>query len=84
VVATAALVVAVPATLLGLRALGPAGRSPLSPVVGHGAILVVIAVGYLSMRHQRSVRRRPFHAAVVVLLALLWLLEVAGYLLSWW
>ena len=80
----AVMVVAVTATLLGLRALGPGGRSPLSSVVGHGAILVVLGIGYFSMRHQRSMRQRRFHAAVVVALALLWLVEVVGYLIGWW
>jgi hypothetical protein len=84
VVLIAVMVVAVTATLLGLRVLGPAGRSPLSSVLGHGAMLVVIAIGYVSMRHQRSSRQRRLHAALVVALALLWLVEVVGYLIGWW
>jgi hypothetical protein len=53
-------------------------------VLGHGAILVVIAIGYFSMRHQRSIRQRRFRAALLALLALLWLVEVVGYLIDWW
>jgi hypothetical protein len=78
----AVMVVAVVATLLGLRAFGPVGRTPLSSVLGHGAILVVIAIGYFSMRHLRSIRQRRFHAALVAMLALLWLVEVVGYLID--
>jgi len=44
----------------------------------------VIAIGYFSMRHQRSIRQRRFQAALVVVLALLWLVEVVGYLIGWW
>jgi len=83
VVLIAAMVVFMTATLLGLRALGSAGRSPLSSVLGHGGLLVVIVIGYLSMRHLRSIRQRHFHAAVVVVLGLLWLVEVVGYLSGW-
>ena len=82
VLLTVVMVVAIVATLLGLRALGPGGQSRLSSIMGHGAILVVIAIGYFSLRHQRSIRQRRFHAALVVMLALLWLVEVVGYLID--
>jgi hypothetical protein len=42
----------------------------------------VIAIGYFSMRRQRSIRQRRFHAALVIVLALLWLMEVVAYLID--
>jgi hypothetical protein len=74
-----ATVLGVVAMLVGLLVVGPIGRNRFSPVLMQGGTLVVVSAGLLSMRHLHSARRRRFNAAVVAVLALLWLVSVVVY-----
>jgi hypothetical protein len=63
--------------------LAPADHHRLSPVLVQTGTLVVLAAGVLSMRHRSSVRQRRFYAAVIAVLAVLWLVSVLGYMSDW-
>jgi predicted anti-sigma-YlaC factor YlaD len=77
-----ATVVGMVAWLVGVMVLTPTGRNPLSPVLMQSATPLIIAVGLFSMRHRVSAKRRRFNAALVPVLALLWLVTVVGYVIN--
>ena len=69
--------------LIGVMMLAPADHNRLSPVLVQTGTLVVLGAGFLSMRHRSSVRQRRFYAAVIAVLAGLWLVSVVGYVSDW-
>ena len=73
-----ATVVGLVAALVGVVVLMPS-RDPLSPVLVLGGSVVVSAAGFLSMRRLVSVRRQRIQAAMIAVLALLWLGLVVNY-----
>ena len=55
----------------------------LGPLLMLTGTLIVSAAGFLSMRRLLPLRRRRFHAAIIAVLALLWVVSIVGYLRDW-
>jgi hypothetical protein len=55
----------------------------LGPLLMLTGTLIVSAAGFLSMRRLLPLQRRRFHAAMIAVIALLWVVSIVGYLRDW-
>ena len=55
----------------------------LGPLLMLTGTLIVSAAGFLSMRRLLPLQRRRFHAAMIGVIALLWVVSIVGYLRDW-
>lgn len=68
--------------IVGVVLLVPRGDR-LGPLLMLTGTLIVSAAGFLSMRRLLPLRRRRFHAAMIAVIALLWVVSIVGYLRDW-
>jgi hypothetical protein len=55
----------------------------LGPLLMLTGTVIVSAAGFLSMRRLLPLRQRRFHAAMIAVIALLWVVSIVGYLRGW-
>jgi hypothetical protein len=55
----------------------------LGPLLTLTGTLIVSAAGVLSMRRLLPLQRRRIHAAMIAVIALLWVASIVGYLRNW-
>jgi hypothetical protein len=55
----------------------------LGPLLMLTGTVIVSAAGFLSMRRLLPLRQRRFHAAMIAVIALLWVVSIVGYLREW-
>lgn len=55
----------------------------LGPLLMLTGTLIVSASGFLSMRRLLPLQGRRFHAAMIAVIALLWVVSIVGYLRDW-